>query len=84
MTLKKQKKHVIRELKNERDELLGVLKAIINKFGKKEIVVSDEEIAKAKQYQMYVADEYLSLSKKYKLINPREIFDSYKGDKPNE
>ena len=78
MTFKKQKKILLRELKNERDELLNVLKAIINKFGKQEMIVSDEEIAKAEQYQLYVSNEYLSCAKRYQLINPREILDSYK------
>ena len=72
------RKEVIRELKNERDELLKILKAIINKFGKQEMVVSNEEIEKAKQYQLYVSNEYLSFAKRYQLINPREILDSYK------
>lgn len=78
MTFKKEKKQLIREFKNERDELLDIVKAIINKFGKQEITVSEEEIEKAKQYQLYVSNEYLSLSKRYQLINPREILESYK------
>ena len=81
MTLKKEKKILLRELKNERDELLNVVKAIINKFGKQEIIVSEEEIEKAKQYQLYVSNDYLRFAKRYQLINPREILDSYREEK---
>lgn len=81
MILKKEKKQLIRECIKERDELLGILKAIINKFGKQEMIVSEEEIEKAKQYQLYVSNGYLSFSKRYQLINPREILDSYREEK---
>lgn len=81
MTFKKEKKQLLREFKNERDELLDILKAIINKFSKQEMIVSDEEIAKSKQYQLYVSNEYLSCAKRYQLINPKEILESYREEK---
>ena len=42
-----------------RDDLMQLIKAIINKFGAKEIVITHKEIEEAKELQLYVEDEYL-------------------------
>lgn len=64
--------------KAERDELYDLLKAIINKFGEQEIVVSRQEINNAKRGQIYVSKELLSNAKKYQLIFEENFLNSYK------
>lgn len=74
-------KEIINELIMERDELLGILKAIINKFDKQEIIVSKQEINNAWDYEIYIKKEILSNSKIYQLINKEEFLKSYSRNK---
>ena len=67
--------------KKERDELYDILKAIINKFGVGEIVISRDEIRRTKQAKIYVSRELLRDAKKYKLIWEENILSSYKEDR---
>ena len=64
--------------KKERDELYNLLKAIINKFGTQEIVISNQEINNAKRGQIYVSKELCTNARKYKLVFEENFLDSYK------
>lgn len=63
-----------------RDDLMQLIKAIINKFGAKEIVITHKEIEEAKELQLYVEDEYLRYARKYKVINPKALLHSFKEE----
>jgi len=60
-----------------RDDLLQLIKAIINKFQTKEIVITLQEIREAEEMQLYVEDEYLRHARKYKVINPIQLLQSF-------
>lgn len=60
-----------------RDDLVQLIKAIINKFGTKEITVDIKEIENAKQLELYVTDEILRRARKYQVINPKQLLHSY-------
>ena len=75
------KKKIIEELLMQRDELLGILKAIINKFDKQEIIVSRQEISNVRDYEIYIKNEILSNSKIYQLINKDVFLKSYNRNK---
>ena len=64
-----------------RDDLMQLIKAIINKFGAKEIVITHKEIEEAKELQLYVEDEYLRNARKYKVINPMQLLHSFEEEK---
>ena len=61
-----------------KDELMNVIKAIINKFETKEITITDDELYGAKQYEIYVTEDILRFAKKYQLINPKKLLHKYK------
>lgn len=67
--------------KKERDELYDLLKAIINKFGEQEIVVSRQEINNVKRGQIYVSKELLRNANKYQLVFEENFLNSYKKDR---
>lgn len=61
-------------------EAYNILKAIILKFSKQEIVIDYIELENAKQCQLYVENELLRHAKKYKVINPRGLLENFKGE----
>ena len=69
------------EVINQRDELIGILKAIINKFNMQQISVSRQEISNASQYDIYTKKELLENATIYQLIDKNKFLESYKGDK---
>jgi len=70
----------IKDYGEREKELLTIIKAIINKFGAKEIVITHKEIEEAKELQLYVEDEYLRYARKYKVINPIQLLHSFKEE----
>ena len=63
-----------------KDDLMNLVKAIINKFGEKQITVSDDEINRVKDFQLYVTDDIMRFAKKYELIEPRNLLYSFKKE----
>ena len=63
-----------------KDDLMNLVKAIINKFGTQEITISEEEIECAKQFQLYVTNDILSFNKIYRLVHPKQLLHSYKEE----
>lgn len=66
--------------KKERDELYNILKAIINKFGDKTIIVDKSEIRNAERGKIYVTKELMRCGKKYQLLFEDNLLDTYKGE----
>ena len=77
----KDKEIMLSEIIKQRDELYDLLKAIINKFGEQEIVVSRQEINNAKRGQIYVSKELLRDANKYQLVFEENFLNSYKQDR---
>ena len=63
-----------------KDELMQLVKAIINKFGTQEITISPDEIEKAKQFEIYVTNDIMSFSKIYRLVHPKQLLHSFKKE----
>lgn len=63
-----------------KDDLMQLVKAIINKFGTQEITVSPDEIEYAKQFELYVTNDIMSFNKIYRLVNPKQLLHSYKEE----
>lgn len=84
MILKRRDKELISQMLKEREETIDMLtqivKAIINKFETKEIIVYREELEKAKEYELYKTNEILKRATKYQLINPKQLLKNYKEE----
>lgn len=88
--LKNQRINLLEELKETREnlnlkdehieELLNIIKAIINKFAQSEIIVNKEEMLQAKQCKLIEQRDLLSNSKIYRSVNERAILDSFKEE----
>lgn len=63
-----------------KDDLMNLVKAIINKFGTQEITISEEEIECAKQFQLYVTNDILSFNKIYRIVHPKQLLHSFKKE----
>lgn len=63
-----------------KDDLMNLVKAIINKFGEKQITVSEEEIQRVKNLELYVMDDIMRFAKRYELIDKNKLLHSYKED----
>lgn len=61
-------------------ELLNIVKAIINKFGSKEISITREELERAKKLEVYISDDFFHFSKIYRVIEPRQLLNSFKNE----
>lgn len=70
----------IKDYKKREEEILTILKAIINKFSKQEIVIDEREITEAKEYKLIKQNEWLSNAKVYRTLNPKCLLDSYKEE----
>ena len=53
--------------------LYNMLKAVLMQLPTKEIEVDMKEIEEAKNYELYVGDNYLKFSKRIKLIDKRKL-----------
>ena len=58
---------------NQREELLKILKAIINKFIDQQIVVSHQELKDVEDYDIFISKEILQDAKRYQLINIKDL-----------
>lgn len=81
MKRNKEAQKMLTEVINQREELIGILKAIINKFNTQEIMVSRQEINNASKYEIFIKNNLLENAKTYQLIDNEKILESYKGDK---
>lgn len=63
-----------------KDDLMNLVKAIINKLGTQEITISSDEIKKAKQFEIYVTNDIMSFSKIYRLVHPKQLLRSFKEE----
>lgn len=63
-----------------KDDLMNLVKAIINKFGTQEITISEKEIEYAKQLQLYVTNDILSFNKIYRIVHPKQLLYSFKKE----
>ena len=53
--------------------LYNMLKAVLMQLGEKEIEVDMKKIEEAKNYELYVGDNYFKFSKRIKLIDKRKL-----------
>ena len=63
--------------KKERDELYNILKAIINKFGDKTIIIEKREIGNAQRGKIFVTKELSRNARKYQLLFEDELLDKF-------
>lgn len=63
-----------------KDDLMNLVKAIINKFGTQEITISEKEIEYAKQFQLYVTNDILSFNKIYRTVHSKQLLHSFKKE----
>ena len=68
----------IKDYKEREKELLTVLKAIINKFNKQEIIIDRKEMSEAEAYRLTKTNEWLSSGMIYRTISEKCLLDSYK------
>ena len=63
-----------------KEDLLNIIKAIINKFTTQEIIINHEELENAKIYELYVTKEITRFATKYQIVNPKEFLKSFKEE----
>lgn len=70
----------IKDYKEREDNLLTIIKAIINKFAKGEIIIRHDEMLNAKDLKLIKQREYMSGGEIYRIVSEKNILDSYKEE----